>query len=114
VVGLTIDYGYTASELIRFPRGTLMSYGGTLPRGRALGSGDRDITAHVNFTALREHGALRGLQARCLENLSRTLLTAGEPDGFALALASSSPAEDLRAGRSSRLCCCGWERPSAR
>jgi len=94
---LTIDYGYTAPELIRFPRGTLMSYRRHVATEDVLSApGDRDLTAHVNFTALREHGALRGLQTSCFENLSRTLLTAGEPDSFALALASASPAEDLR------------------
>ncbi|MFB3777038.1 MAG: class I SAM-dependent methyltransferase [Bryobacteraceae bacterium] len=94
---VSIDYGYTAPELIRFPRGTLMSYRRHVATEDVLLTpGDRDITAHVNFTALAEHGARRGLRPCRLENLSRTLIAAGEPDAFALALNSSSPAEDLR------------------
>ncbi|MCC7175603.1 MAG: SAM-dependent methyltransferase [Bryobacterales bacterium] len=93
----TIDYGYTARELAGFPRGTLMSY-----RRHAAGEdvladpGERDITAHVCFTALQDRGASLGLETVRFENLSRTLLDAGEPDGFAEALAAASPHEALR------------------
>jgi SAM-dependent MidA family methyltransferase len=94
---LTIDYGYTAAEMIRFPQGTLMSYRRHTASGDVLLTpGDRDITAHVNFTALQEHGEMRALQTSRFENLSRTLLTAGEPDGFAQALASSTPTGELQ------------------
>ena len=49
--------------------------------------GDRDITAHVNFTALEDHGARRGLRTRRFETLAQMLLAAGEADQFAEALA---------------------------
>ena len=91
---LTIDYGYTRSEAIRFPQGTLMGY----RRHTALEDvlqdpGLRDITAHVNFTALKEHGALRGLRTESFSTLAQLLLSAGEADQFAAAL---GPDNDLR------------------
>jgi SAM-dependent MidA family methyltransferase len=48
--------------------------------------GERDITAHVNFTALRKHGAAPSCTdcgAPPLRTLAQTLLAAGEPDQFA-------------------------------
>jgi len=48
--------------------------------------GDRDITAHVCFTALEEHGKKLGLEKVRFERLSQTLLDAGEADQFAAAL----------------------------
>ncbi len=62
---LVIDYGYDASELPRFPNGSLMSYRRHVASNDLLATpGERDLTAHVNFTELirvgREHGlALR-------------------------------------------------------
>jgi SAM-dependent MidA family methyltransferase len=91
---LTIDYGFTRTEAIRFPNGTLMGY----RRHTALEDvlqdpGFRDITAHVNFTALQEHGALRGLHTESFSTLAQLLLSAGEADQFAAAL---GPDNDLR------------------
>jgi SAM-dependent MidA family methyltransferase len=84
---LTIDYGYTRREWIRFPAGTLMGYRRHTARENVLEDpGERDITAHVNFSALEEYGAELGLESRGLETLARTLLTAGEADQFAAAL----------------------------
>ena len=84
----TIDYGYTARESKRFPDGTLMSYRRHAPSPDVLtGPGERDITAHVCFTALEDHGKLHGLRSASLETLSRTLLDAGEADQFAAVLA---------------------------
>jgi SAM-dependent MidA family methyltransferase len=57
--------------------------------------GERDITAHVNFTALEECGAACGLRRERFETLARTIVTAGEGDQFAAAL-GSAPAEELR------------------
>ena len=93
----TIDYGYTRAESVRFPRGTLMSY----RRHQALENvlecpGERDITAHVNFSALEEHGARLGLHKARFESLSQTLLSAGEADQFAAALAAESREQELR------------------
>ena len=89
-----MDYGYTRSEAVRFPLGTLMGY----RRHTALEDvlqepGLRDITSHVNFTALQEPGALRGLRTESLSTLAQVLLAAGEPDQFAAAL---GPGNDLR------------------
>jgi SAM-dependent MidA family methyltransferase len=94
---LTIDYGITRAEAIRFPRGTLMGYQRHTAREDVLEApGERDITAHVNFTALQEHGAARSLTVERFETLAQTLLAAGEADQFAAALAAVNPAEELR------------------
>jgi SAM-dependent MidA family methyltransferase len=90
----TVDYGYTRAEAVRFPHGTLMGY----RRHTALEDvlqepGLRDITAHVNFTAIEERGALRGLRTESFSTLAQVLLSAGEPDQFAAAL---GPGNDLR------------------
>ena len=93
----TIDYGYTRAETMRFPHGTLMSYRHHQADEDVLADpGERDITAHVSFTALEEHGARLGLEKVCFENLSQTLLAAGEADQFATALRADSHEEELR------------------
>ena len=93
----TIDYGYTRAESVRFPRGALMSYRRHHADEDVLDDpGAKDITAHVAFTALEEHGAHLGLQSVRFETLAQTLLAAGEPDQFAAALAALTPAEELR------------------
>ena len=80
----TIDYGYRARDIIRFPRGTLMSYRRHTAAENVLAApGEADITAHVNFTALEDRGAALGLETMRFESLARTLLDAGEPNGFA-------------------------------
>ena len=93
----TIDYGYTRAESMRFPRGTLMSY----RRHRAdedvlADPGARDITAHVAFTALQEHGARLGSRPCASRRWRETLLAAGEADQFAAALAADTPQEESR------------------
>jgi SAM-dependent MidA family methyltransferase len=86
---LTIDYGFTREESVRFPQGTLMSYRRHAALEDVLADpGDRDITAHVNFTAMREVGRACGLVTENFETLARMLLTAGEADQFAAALGS--------------------------
>jgi SAM-dependent MidA family methyltransferase len=88
---LSIDYGYTRQESIRFPEGTLMGYRRHTAREDVLSDpGVRDITAHVNFSALEEHGAAIGLARDRLETLAQTILTAGEPDQFAAAMAADA------------------------
>ncbi len=92
---LSIDYGYTRAEAERFPQGTLMSYHRHAAREDVLAApGERDITAHVNFTALEEYGAGIGLARLRFEPMSRTLLAAGEPDQFAAALAAATRQEE--------------------
>ena len=87
---LTIDYGFTRREAVRFPRGTLMGYQRHSAQEDVLADpGARDITAHVNFTALAEHGAECGLRSERFESLAQMLLAAGEEDQFAAALRPS-------------------------
>lgn len=91
---LTIDYGYTRAESVRFPAGTLMGYRRHTAHDDVLiNPGERDITAHVNFSALQEIGNAFGLRTERFETLAQTLLAAGEHDQFAAAL---TPANDLR------------------
>jgi len=94
---ITIDYGYTAAELVRFPGGTLMSY----RRHQALEDvlkdpGEQDITAHVCFSALQQHGKRVGLEMDRFERLAQTVMASGEADQFAAALAAGSPQDEQR------------------
>ncbi len=90
---LTIDYGYTRAESVRFPAGTLMGYRRHTAREDVLEDpGERDITAHINFSALEESGVALGLRTERFETLAQTLLAAGEPDRFASVLSDG----DLR------------------
>ena len=94
---MTIDYGYTRAEAVRFPAGSLMGYRRHTAHEDVLEDpGERDITAHVNFTALEECGSGCGLRRERFETLAQTLLGAGEADQFAAALAADGPAEELR------------------
>jgi SAM-dependent MidA family methyltransferase len=91
---LTIDYGFTRAESVRFPAGTLMGYRRHTARENVLQEpGLADITAHVNFTALLEHAGTCGLRLERFESLALTLLAAGEGDQFAAALGAEA---DLR------------------
>ena len=62
---LTIDYGLTADELLRpeRARGTLRAYHRHAVNADPLANpGMQDLTAHVNFTALRTAGEAAGLK----------------------------------------------------
>ena len=84
---LVIDYGYTQREQIAGRhRGTLM----TLRRHTASAipdpyeaPGEQDITAHVNFTALRAVAEQNGLQVAQLVTQSQFLMGIGETNQFA-------------------------------
>lgn len=94
---LVVDYGYTGRELVRFPEGTLMSY----RRHRAYEDvlaepGERDITAHVPFTALEDHARRFGFGPVRLESLASLMLRIGERDGFARVLEASTESEAVR------------------
>jgi SAM-dependent MidA family methyltransferase len=94
---LTIDYGYTRRESVRFPQGTLMSYRRHAAIEDVLAEpGERDITAHVCFTALEDHGRACGLEPLRTATLARTLLDAGEPDAFAAALGTGEERRRLQ------------------
>jgi SAM-dependent MidA family methyltransferase len=91
---LTIDYGITRAESVRFPAGTLMSYHRHTARENVLEDpGERDITAHAQFTAIQEHGEACGLKTEKFETLAQMLLAAGEADQFAAAIGGG---EELR------------------
>jgi SAM-dependent MidA family methyltransferase len=97
---LTIDYGYTAEEIAgsrRFPSGSLMSYHRHQAFEDVLAApGSRDITAHVNFTALERRGEELGLVSQSLRTQAQFLMEVGEPDEFAAALEAASEQESLR------------------
>ena len=60
---LVIDYGYSTLELARFPMGTLMAYRGHAAHPEILHApGTQDITAHVNFSQLREEAIGSGFE----------------------------------------------------
>lgn len=81
---LTIDYGYTNSETLRFPQGSLMSYHRHIASEDVLTDpGERDITSHVPFDVLREAGEEAGLKTIRFETMSQFLLRVGESDQFA-------------------------------
>ena len=93
---LAIDYGYTAAELVRFPRGTLMTYRRHQASPDALADpGGRDITAHVNFSALEDHARRRGFAPIRAERLAQTLMAIGQPDQFASVLAAAGEKEAI-------------------
>lgn len=63
---VTIDYGYTAEEFLRpdLKEGTLRAYSKHLASSDVLTDpGERDITAHVNFSQLRIVGERVGLSS---------------------------------------------------
>lgn len=96
---LTIDYGYTAREIEagRFGDGSLMSYRRHQANPDVLAEpGGRDITAHVNFTALIERGRELGLEANGLESQAMFLSGIGDADEFASALASEGESEAFK------------------
>ncbi len=81
---LLIDYGYTREELLAGrPKSTVRAF-----RQHAISDtpyeapGEQDITAHVNFTALREAG-LACMEQGCLVTQSQLLMGIGEPNQFA-------------------------------
>jgi SAM-dependent MidA family methyltransferase len=97
---LTIDYGYTADQIAggrRFSQGSLMSYIKHQASEDVLADpGGRDITAHVNFTALEKRGEELGLVSQGLKTQTQFLMEVGEPDQFAGALEASSEQESFR------------------
>ena len=97
---LTIDYGYSAEEIAagrRFPQGSLMAYERHQAREDVLSEpGMRDITAHVNFTALEKRGEELGLAPEGLRTQAQFLLGLGEADNFAAVIEAATDAEALQ------------------
>ncbi|MGA2904903.1 MAG: SAM-dependent methyltransferase, partial [Candidatus Korobacteraceae bacterium] len=80
-----IDYGYTREEqLAGRHRDTIMSYRQhTASASPYEAPGEQDITAHVNFTALRACGQQHGLEPLALVTQSQFLIGIGEETQFA-------------------------------
>ena len=83
---LTIDYGHEAAELYddHHMSGTLLSYSGhQVSENLYAAPGEQDLTAHVNFTALRQWGARQRLHALGLVSQTAFLLALGKGNDFA-------------------------------
>lgn len=80
-----IDYGYTREEqLAGRHRDTIMTYRQHVATPSPYEApGEQDITAHVNFTALRARGVERGLEHLALLTQSQFLIGIGEENQFA-------------------------------
>jgi SAM-dependent MidA family methyltransferase len=88
---IVVDYGYTREELLAGRhRGTIMCYRqhSTSPDPYQA-PGEQDITAHVNFTALRAAGEAAGLTTLGLVTQAQFLMGIGESTQFADALEDS-------------------------
>ena len=99
---LTIDYGYPAQELYAPHRraGTLMCY----HRHQADDNpydlvGEKDITAHVDFTALQKAGSEAGLQTLCFSEQYRFLLGLGFFEELVRLEAAAADEKEARALR---------------
>jgi SAM-dependent MidA family methyltransferase len=82
---VVIDYGYTREEqLAGRHRDTIMSYRQhTASNSPYEAPGEQDITAHVNFTALRAKGVACGFEALALLTQFQFLFGIGEETQFA-------------------------------
>jgi SAM-dependent MidA family methyltransferase len=80
-----IDYGYTRDEqLAGRHRGTIATYRQhSMSANPYEAPGEQDITAHVNFTALRAAAEAQGMQVQPLLTQSQFLLGIGEQNQFA-------------------------------
>ena len=91
-----VDYGYQRRELVRFPEGTLMSYSRHRASGEVLvDAGRRDITAHVNFSELRERCTQSGLEVMAEGSLASAVMRIGESDNFESVLRAENEAGRL-------------------
>jgi SAM-dependent MidA family methyltransferase len=73
---LTLDYGFDGDEWLRPERaaGTLRAYRGHRVSGHVLAvPGEQDLTAHVNFSAVRRAGERAGLRTELLVSQSKFL-----------------------------------------
>lgn len=84
-VVIVFDYGYSAAELYSAERerGTLLAYHSHSTSESLLDRvGEQDLTAHVNFTALEERAAARGLEVLGLTTQDRFLIGNGIMEYF--------------------------------
>ncbi len=82
---VAVDYGYVREELLAGRhRGTIMCYRQhTVSPNAFEAPGEQDITAHVNFTALRAAGEATGLKCLGLVTQAQFLMGIGEETQFA-------------------------------
>ena len=91
---IAIDYGHTRAETVRFPDGSLISYQRHAAFDDVLQSpGERDITAHVSFDALRQDAVDAGFDNIELRTLGAVLLDCVEQSDY---LRGASPASRQR------------------
>ena len=95
---LTIDYGFTRAESVRFPAGTLMGYRRHTAREDVLAEAGR-----ARHHGAREFHGARGERRRSADSRPsasrrwrRRCWPPGEPDQFAAALGAGGAAEELR------------------
>jgi SAM-dependent MidA family methyltransferase len=82
---VTIDYGHEAADLFdaHHQSGTVLSYSKHQASNNLYAApGEQDLTAHVNFTALREWGARQGLETMGLVTQTAFLLALGKGNDF--------------------------------
>lgn len=83
---LTVDYGHEASELFdaHHMAGTVLAYANHRATEEFYAAaGRQDLTAHVNFTALRMWGERSGLRTLGLVSQTAFLLALGQGNDFA-------------------------------
>lgn len=83
---LTIDYGHEAADLFdaHHMAGTVLAYANHRPSEEFFAApGEQDLTAHVNFTALRLWGGRAGLHHLGLVSQTAFLLALGQRNEFA-------------------------------
>jgi SAM-dependent MidA family methyltransferase len=83
---LTIDYGHQAADLFdaHHMAGTALAYRGHAANEEFYAApGEQDLTAHVNFTALRHWGERAGLEMVGLTSQTAFLLALGKGNEFA-------------------------------
>lgn len=104
---VTIDYGYPAQELYGpgHQRGTVLAYRHHRAHEDWLAwPGEQDLTAHVNFSALEEHGRELGLVTLGCPHQTSFLLALARASGFAdLEPAGASETEKLAARQALKL-----------
>jgi SAM-dependent MidA family methyltransferase len=83
---LTIDYGHEAADLFdaHHMAGTVLAYANhQASEDFYAAPGEQDLTAHVNFTALRLWGQRHGLETLGLVSQTQFLLALGKQNDFA-------------------------------
>jgi SAM-dependent MidA family methyltransferase len=96
---LTIDYGHTAAQYysLQRDRGTLQCYYQQAHHNDPYWNiGHQDLTAHVNFTALQQHGADCGLETIAFTQQGLFLMALGLGERFSSNATGSDLGQILR------------------